>query len=427
MGKTESNDPGRLEPLVGSARPAVRIGDADRQNVIALLCTACGDGQITLDEFADRAGVVYAARTQGELDGVLSDLSLPQTFTTAQPVPSTKAPRGLVVAIMNGIHRRGTWRVGPQTTAFALWGGIKLDLRNAVLEGPVIEIRAWAIMGGVDIIVPEGIPVEMSGMVVMGGTVNRVKDMPAIRGAPLVRIKARGLWGGVGVHSRRVKERAPSTAAPAPTEAPVRNSLPPGGVYDERAPDPELTAIADSVRQAPFDNPLPAGADGTVTILFSDIEGSTELADRLGDHRWLDLLREHNKLVREQVAIAGGYEVKTQGDGFMVTFPGAGRALRCAVEIQRKMAAFRETHPDTPVQVRIGVHTGEVLADGDDIYGKHVMIAARVASQAKGGEVLASSLVRELADGGRLQFGPGRDVELRGLERPWRLYPVDWA
>jgi class 3 adenylate cyclase len=197
-------------------------------------------------------------------------------------------------------------------------------------------------------------------------------------------------------------------------------------VYAERPADPELTAIAEDVRHRPVD----VGAqstDGTVSILFSDIEGSTELADRLGDHRWLDVLHEHNKLIREQVAMAGGREVKAQGDGFMIAFAGAGRALRCAIEIQRALVGWRRNHPDTPVHVRIGVHTGEVLAEDGDLYGKHVIVAARIASQARGGEVLASSLVRELTDGSGIAFGAGRDVELRGLDRPWRLYPVEWG
>jgi class 3 adenylate cyclase len=197
-------------------------------------------------------------------------------------------------------------------------------------------------------------------------------------------------------------------------------------VYAERPADPDFSSMVDDL-QVDLRPANEAASDGTVTILFSDIESSTQLADRLGDRRWLDVVREHNKLVREQVAIAGGREVKAQGDGFMVTFPGASRALRCAIEIERALEGWRETHPDTPVHVRIGIHTGEVLADEGDIYGKHVMIAARIASQARGGEVLASSLVRELADGSDISFGAGRDVELRGLDRPWRLYPVDWT
>jgi class 3 adenylate cyclase len=379
------------------------------------------------------------------------------------PTRGTREPSRWILGIMSGARRRGRWRVAPRTTAIAFWGEVRLDLRSAVVEHPVVELRVWAIMGGVEITVPDGIPVEISGLVLMGGTANRVKDMPALAGAPLVQVKVRGLWGGVQVrsrpmgerprtpierHAQRAIEQAQSHADRALRRADRivaqygRSGLPapsvddpsapdpvssPGPIYAERPADADFSSIVNDLREDRVDFAAQTASDGTVTILFSDIEGSTELADQLGDHRWLDVVREHNKLVREQIAIAGGREVKAQGDGFMVTFPGVGRALRCAIDIQRALSGWREIHPDTPVHIRIGVHTGEVLAEGGDIYGKHVMIAARIASQARGGEVLASSLVRELADGGTIAFGAGRDVELRGLERPWRLYPVDWA
>jgi class 3 adenylate cyclase len=439
--------------------PAIRISDTDRENVIAVLRSACGDGRITLDEFAERAGVVYASSTQTELDAVVRDLPTPTAPATTNPASVPGEPGRWIVAIMNGAHRRGRWRVAPRTTALAFWGGLKLDLRGAIVEHPIVELNAWAIMGGVDITVPDGIPVEVTGMVVMGATVNRVKDTPALGGAPLVRVKARGLWGGVHVRSRpmgerprvhaerhaqwaienaqrhadRALRRAEQVAAryrgPVPPDSSVDDASDVPSqrpLYAERPADPDFSSMVTDLREDPVDIAAQTASDGTVTILFSDIEGSTELADRLGDRQWLDVVREHNKLFREQIAMAGGREVKAQGDGFMVTFPSASRALRCAIDIQRALAGWRETRPDTPVHVRIGVHTGEVLAEGGDIYGKHVMIAARIASQARGGEVLASSLVRELADGSGIAFGAGRDVELRGLERPWRLYPVDW-
>jgi len=388
----------------GAARdlPVVRIGDGDRTVAISTLRTACGEGRITLDEFAERAGVVYAAVTRAELDTVTGDLPIP----TPAPVG---APKRRVFAVMSGARQRGRWRVAEQTTAVAFWGGVHLDLRNALVEHPAVEIRAWAIMGGVEIIVPDGIPVEVTGGVLMGGTSNHVRDVPPLPGSPVVVVRARGLWGGVDVRSR-----------PRPGDDPRPPLLP------ERPADPELTSIVEEVRSHPVDLSAQTAADGTVTILFSDIEGSSELAERLGDHRWLDLLHEHNKLIREHVAMAGGREVKAQGDGFMIAFAGAGRALRCAVDIQRALAGWRRLHRETPLHVRIGVHTGEVLAEDGDLYGKHVIVAARIASQARGGEVLASSLVRELTDASGIRFGAGRDVQLRGLERPWRLYPVQW-
>jgi class 3 adenylate cyclase len=164
-----------------------------------------------------------------------------------------------------------------------------------------------------------------------------------------------------------------------------------------------------------------------VTILFSDIEGSAGHAERLGDHRWLDVLREHNRLVREQVARFGGSEVKAEGDGFMIAFSSARRAVLCAMGIQQTIGLYRREHPETPVQIRIGLHTGEVVREDGDLFGRNVILAARIAAEATGGEILVSSLVKELTDsGGDLNFDDGREVELRGLTKPYRLYTVDW-
>src|SRR3954462_5286211 len=127
-----------------------------------------------------------------------------------------------------------------------------------------------------------------------------------------------------------------------------------------------------------------AAPDGTVTILFSDIEGSTALNERLGDVRWLELLQEHNRIVRHQVQSYGGFEVKTQGDGFMIAFPSARRAIECAHAIQRAVAADLGDKPEGPIRVRIGLHTGEAILHESDFYGKNVVIAARLADPARG-------------------------------------------
>jgi len=170
-----------------------------------------------------------------------------------------------------------------------------------------------------------------------------------------------------------------------------------------------------------------AAPDGTVTLLFSDIQGSTASNERLGDRRWLDVLHEHNRIVRQQVAAHGGYEVKSQGDGFMLAFSSARRGLLCAVGIQRALRDHAEKHPDEPIIVRIGLHTGEAVREGDDFFGKHVALAARIAGSARGGEILVSSLLKELADStGDVEFGEGRDVELKGLSGIRRVHEILW-
>jgi class 3 adenylate cyclase len=166
-----------------------------------------------------------------------------------------------------------------------------------------------------------------------------------------------------------------------------------------------------------------AAPDGTVTLLFTDIENSTELNERLGDRRWLELLHVHNKIISDAVRAHGGYEVKSQGDGFMLAFSSARRAIRCATDIQR---AFAE-RANQPLRVRIGLHSGEPIEEGGDFYGKTVTAAARVADQAAGGEILASSIVRELAgDEERPRFGEERVARLKGLLDLHVLYRVRW-
>jgi len=212
-----------------------------------------------------------------------------------------------------------------------------------------------------------------------------------------------------------------------------------------------IDAVAASVQAERPDLRPHATPDGTVTILFSDIEGSTAMNERLGDQRWLELLREHNAIVREQLAAHGGFEVKSAGDGFMLAFQSARRALECAIAIQRAIDAWNRgagagfeparvgAHHDAPllpdgppaevepIRVRIGLHTGEAIKEGQDFFGKHVNLAARVAGQAGGGEILVSSLLKELTEsGGGIAFGPERVAELKGLAGRHHLYAVAW-
>jgi class 3 adenylate cyclase len=130
-------------------------------------------------------------------------------------------------------------------------------------------------------------------------------------------------------------------------------------------------------------------------------------------------------VIRGQVHAYGGFEVKVQGDGFMVAFPGARRAVQCARAIQGAIATEFERQPEGPIRVRIGLHTGEVLKEQDDFYGKNVVLAARIAEQAQGGQILASSVVKELSDsGGDIGFDEEREVALKGLAGTYRIFRV---
>lgn len=191
----------------------------------------------------------------------------------------------------------------------------------------------------------------------------------------------------------------------------------------------DLTAVLDSVTDAVLqERPSVVQAtapNGTVTILFTDIEGSTRLTETMGDRAWMELLRGHNAVVRREAAAQGGYEVKSQGDGFMLAFPSAGAALRCGFAIQRDLAALSSAAG--PLRVRIGVHTGEAIKEADDFFGKTVILASRIAAEARGGEILVSSLVHELVESSaEFDFEGPTQVELRGLAGIHRLYALNW-
>jgi len=170
--------------------------------------------------------------------------------------------------------------------------------------------------------------------------------------------------------------------------------------------------------------PLAAGAFRT--ILFTDVEGSTALTERLGDAKAREVLRTHERITREALKAHGGTEVKTMGDGFMASFSSATRALECAIAMQRAFAAHDDEHPETPIRVRIGLNAGEPIAEEADLFGTAVIMAARIAAQAKGGEILASDVVRQLVAGKGFLFADRGEVALRGFEDPVRLYEVRW-
>lgn len=464
--------------------------------MVARLAKATGEGRITLEEFSDAAGAAYAAVTLAELDDLYRSFGLidalpappaaphtpggtsaggaagagsaatgggsgvggsqsastpatPSTATSTAAEPATASPAAVapdnVIAIMSGADRKGRWSVKPRTRAVAFWGGVKLDLRDAVIASDVVDIEAWAVMGSVHVIVPEGIPVELSGLVVMGGRTSRVADVEPLPGAPLVRVHARGLWGGVDVRSRRSRRAGGSAGGPA---APSRD----GG---DTAPGPTGRNVQQNVNQNlnrnvnqnldqnldqnvhvaldvdrtvgrhddPGDGPSSSG--DLLTVVCTDIVGSTRLAVALGDQRWHAVLSEHNALVRSLLARFGGTEVKTIGDGFLLTFTSARAALQFSMALQDDLAADAGAGLDAPLELRVGVHAGEVERDGHDVIGRNVTIACRLCDVAAPGEVLASAVVADLADSASdLTFGPPRAHQLAGIDRPLQARPA---
>jgi class 3 adenylate cyclase len=165
--------------------------------------------------------------------------------------------------------------------------------------------------------------------------------------------------------------------------------------------------------------------DGRVAILFSDIEESTALNERVGDRAFVRLIGQHDKMVRKLVKQRGGHVVKSQGDGFMIAFAQAEQAVRCAVDIQRALHKDAQRRRHKGIRVRIGIHVGRSVRRGDDLFGRNVAMAARVAGQAGGGEILISETVRDaVKDCEDISFDDGRDAELKGFSGTHRLYAV---
>jgi class 3 adenylate cyclase len=214
-------------------------------------------------------------------------------------------------------------------------------------------------------------------------------------------------------------------------------------------PEPVISAIEEFLGARA--NTAKDGVDGRgrfQTILFTDVEGSTALTDRLGDAKARELLREHERITREALATHGGSEVKTMGDGFMASFSSATGALECAVALQRGFEARTNSlrsqgSPSTQtgrqgsgrtdeIRIRIGLNAGEPIAEDDpggrgDLFGTAVNMAARIAAKAEGGEILASNVVRELVAGKGFLFNDRGETELRGFEDPVRVYEVRWG
>jgi class 3 adenylate cyclase len=160
--------------------------------------------------------------------------------------------------------------------------------------------------------------------------------------------------------------------------------------------------------------------DDTVlaTVLFTDIAGSTRLAASIGDSRWRYLIESHHALVRRQLARFHGKEIDTAGDGFFVTFDGPARAIRCA-------CAIRDGVRTLGLEIRAGVHSGEVQMSGGRVSGLAVHIGARVAALAQPGEVLVSQTVKDLVAGSKLTFSDLGPHDLKGVPGRWALFRVE--
>jgi hypothetical protein len=201
-----------------------RASDAEREAVVARLRDAAGEGRLTVEELTERIDAAYAARTRAELEPLTADLpDVPMTTATTSPPASgglpARATSSLVLGILGGGDRKGRWRVPSRMTVVNVMGGADLDLREAVLDAPEVEITVWSLMGGSDVIVPEGVHVELEGFALMGGNDLRLESADAPPGAPVVRVRAWSLMGGTDVRTRSSRRRR-RHGLPEPPEPP---------------------------------------------------------------------------------------------------------------------------------------------------------------------------------------------------------------
>ncbi len=168
------------------------------------------------------------------------------------------------------------------------------------------------------------------------------------------------------------------------------------------------------------------GPDGTVSLMFCDIQGSTALNRRLGDDEWVRVIRAHDRVVDRTIGRHGGQVVKTQGDGFMAAFRTPEGAVGAAVSLSPDLRDCDAV--DVALPVRVGVHTGAVVTENGDLFGTNVAMAARIAAAAHGDEVLVSETVRhQIGEAGEFQFRRRRAARFKGLPGRHRVYSVTTA
>jgi hypothetical protein len=190
-------------PDAADRRPAVpdgvRLSDDERERAVGRLRQAAGDGVLSLDEVADRMADVYRAATVGELAVVVQDL----------PAPRTPKPRATkrIVGVLSGAKQHGRWRPAAQVEALASFGSCRIDLADAVIDGPEVQIRATALFGSIEVLVPDDVHVELGGFAVLGSKSYKVRASTPPPGAPTIYVDARALVGKVAVRTKAFQGR----------------------------------------------------------------------------------------------------------------------------------------------------------------------------------------------------------------------------
>jgi class 3 adenylate cyclase len=188
-----------------------------------------------------------------------------------------------------------------------------------------------------------------------------------------------------------------------------------------------IDVIASALGPAPPDLGAFSSPDGALTLLFTDIEDAATLHEHLGDERWSDLLRDHRAMLEQIVEHHDGNVVKSESDGHLIAFSSAHQGLRCAIEIQRTFAGRTVSGLDTPLGIRSGLHSGFVIVQAEDFYGRNVVLAARVADRARGGEILVSETLKEYTETDpSFRFEPRGEFHFKGMLGEHIVSAVKW-
>ena len=189
-------------------------------------------------------------------------------------------------------------------------------------------------------------------------------------------------------------------------------------------PEPELSV--QETPQTPGMDDMLAG-EMTITIMFTDVVGSTAMNQRLGDQKARQVMRAHDELVRNHTKMHRGVEVKSMGDGFMLTFPSSKRAVSAGIGMQKELISPGFPFKDTGLAIRMGMTVGEPIREEQDLFGMSVVVAARIGAKAVGGQILTSQIVHDLLSGaGDFKFDPAGEHQLKGVAEAQKLYEINW-
>lgn len=198
-------------------------------------------------------------------------------------------------------------------------------------------------------------------------------------------------------------------------------------IYLGNSSSPELITLIQSAMET-WKNPdlKEQKSSGICTIMFTDMVSSTHLTQTLGDHLAQELVRLHNSIVRKALKNCGGTEVKHTGDGIMASFLWASNAIDAAIAIQQAVIVHNRQTPTVPLEIRIGLNSGEPIVEDNDFFGSTVQMASRICGQAGAGQIYVSSVVKELSSGKKYLFNSLGDFRLKGIDEPQPLYEVVW-